>query len=65
MIRLLLWGFVIYFIVRVIQLWTRVKSYRPPTMPPPPASSANSKEPFKNIEDADFEDITPPPDPPK
>ena len=72
--RLLLWGMVAYVAYRIVQLVMRVMAggrHRPPEEDPfasgplqPPA------EKFKDIQDADFEDITPkgpdtPPKPPE
>jgi hypothetical protein len=58
MVRFLLWLFVIYFVWRLFSLVVRVKFYRPPHMPAsnmPPSA----QKPFSNVQEADFEDITP------
>ncbi|MEW6511456.1 MAG: hypothetical protein AB1428_10895 [Bacteroidota bacterium] len=71
--RLLLWGMIAYIAFRIIQLTMRIMSSgrrrggEDPFASPPPQPPS---EQFKNIEDADFEDLTPrkpeePPTPPK
>lgn len=63
LLRLLLWGMVAYIAYRIVQITMRIMSggrRHPPredpfaSTPPKPPS-----ERFKNIQDADFEDITP------
>jgi len=71
LLRLLLWGMVAYIAYRIVQVTMRIMSgsRRPPPGEDPFASSPPGppQERFKNIQDADFEDITPkgPDSPPK
>jgi len=67
MFRLLLWGFILYFIVRTIQLVSSIRTRRRPDPPMPdfPPQAGKPSKPFTNIQDADFEEIPPDPDPKK
>jgi hypothetical protein len=71
LLRLILWAMVAYIAYRVVQLTMRIMSSGKRTPPEDdPFASGSHKPPserFKNIEDADFEDITPhePDSPPK
>ncbi|MFI5253418.1 MAG: hypothetical protein ACHQQQ_13415 [Bacteroidota bacterium] len=59
MIRFILWVLVFLFIVRFLGTVMRTRSSQRPSAPPqqPPRGA---KQPLNNIQDADFEDITPP-----
>jgi len=63
MFKIIVWAFVGYFLFRVVQLVLRIMSNnnRNRTEPDPFASAPPTPpvQTFKNIEDADFEDITP------
>ena len=65
MIRFLLWIFVIYIVWKLVETFLGMNKTRPKSRGPAPRSGAgNASADFSNIEDADFEDLTPkePPD---
>ncbi len=55
MIKFLLWALVIYFALRVIRSFIKIYSNS--------GARRERKPPFDNIEDAEYEDLTPKDDP--
>jgi len=57
-IRFLLWIFVIYIVWKLVETFMRPNKTRPKSPGPAPGAGTPSSD-FSNIEDADFEDLTP------
>lgn len=74
LLRMIMWAIIAYIAYRIVQLTMRIMSGgRKSSVDEDPFANAPPKPPserFKNIQDADFEDITPkgpepPPKPPE
>lgn len=60
MFELLLWLGGIYLVFRFFNMIERVRTPRQAPPPPPKRTPSNPAVPYSDIEDAKFEDITPP-----
>jgi hypothetical protein len=57
-IRFLLWVFVVYIVYKLVGAFLAPNKPRPKSGGPAPGAGKGSSD-FSNIEDADFEDLTP------
>ena len=57
MVRFILWFLILWFIMKAIQ--TFIRSRRPHDKSGASQAKPFAQPPFKDVEDADFEDITP------
>lgn len=58
MVRLILYGIIAFILFRIFRAVFRSVT-RPSASPPPPRSRPAPKQDLSNIQDAEFEDITP------